>query len=141
MSNIEKIKEQFAMKYMAGQLKYNDIYQLPINDNLKTFICSLGAEWAYYYACEVDKKPTDETREAACKDPWPAYKYALFVDKKPTKETREAACKDSCDAYRYALEVDKKPTDETREAACKDSYWEKQYQKFEREYNEQHRKD
>jgi hypothetical protein len=114
MSNIEKIKEQLATKYMAGTLEEYDFGELPSNDALRIFICSLGPIFAY------------------C--------YAQYVDKKPTKETRIAACKDSFFAYCYAHNVDEKPIDETRIAAYKDLNWAEEYKEFEEEYNEQHRK-
>jgi hypothetical protein len=74
-------------------------------------------------------------RKAACKSQEDAYWYARDVDKKPTKETRTAACKDSYHAYWYALHVDKRPTDETRTVTSKDEHWKKQYEKWENELN------
>jgi hypothetical protein len=141
VNNIEKIKEKLAIKYMAGRLVENDIWNLPINDELRTFICSLGSRCAYWYARYVDKSPTEETRTVACKDSECACYYALYVDKKSTDETRTAACKDPCYAFHYAYYVDNKPTDETRTAAYKNSYQEKQYQRFEKEYHAKQKKE
>ena len=167
INDIEKIKERLAMKYMAGTLKTQDIDCLPIDNGLRTLICSFdpcyachyaeevdkkptdetrtgackNSIWAYYYARDVDRKPTDETRTAACKNSFRAYLYARRIDEKPTKETKIAACKDPWPAYEYARYVDKKPTEETRTAACESSYYKTQYENFEREYSEQHRKD
>jgi hypothetical protein len=92
---------------------------------IRTAVCKFPL-YAYWYAKNVDKKPTDETRTAACQVARYAYWYAREVDQKPTDETRTAACKDSEFAYLYALYVDKRPTDETRTAAYKEqryAYW------------------
>ena len=69
---------------------------VPKSDEMRTLICELGSPYcAYCYARDIDKKPTDETRTAACKTAVYAYCYAEYVDKKPTDETRKAAYKDS----------------------------------------------
>jgi hypothetical protein len=140
MNEIEKIKEQLAMNCIIGILEEEDIKNLPKDNDLRTFVCSLGPCYAYYYARNVDKCPTEETRIAACKNSWDAYRYALRVDERATKETRTSACGISSRAFYYARDVDKKPTDETRIAACKDLNWVEEYKEFEREYNERHRK-
>jgi len=71
---------------------------VPKSDEIRTLICELGDSWCvYWYALQIDKKPTDETRTAACKNPGCAYGYAHNVDRKPTDETRTAVCKD----FRY----------------------------------------
>jgi hypothetical protein len=88
---------------------------------------------AYWYAKEVDKRPTDETRTAVCQSPRCAYSYAVEIDNGPTDETRTAACKNPEWAYLYARHVDQKPTDETRTAASKSLYWGKQYEQWEKE--------
>jgi hypothetical protein len=88
--------------------------------------------YAYYYARYVDKKPTNETRSATCQNPYYAYLYAKFIDKNPTNETRSAACQNPDYAYRYAYIVDQKPTNETRNAASKDQYYKEQYAKWEK---------
>jgi hypothetical protein len=75
--------------------------------------------YAYMYAKNVDKNPTDETKTAASRDPYYAYWYVKYVDKNPTDKIRTAVCKEPVCAYEYARDVDKKPTDETRTAACK----------------------
>jgi hypothetical protein len=140
MSDIENIKEELAMKYMAGTLAEEDNRGLPKNDELRTFVCSLGSFWAYYYARHIDKSPTEETRVAVCKDPWDAYEYAQNVDKKPTEETRTASCKEPYAAYCYALLIDKKPSEETRAAAYGSCYYQEKYQEFEKIYYAKHRK-
>ena len=67
---------------------------VPKSDEMRTLICELGsAKCAYWYARDIDKGPTDETRTVACKTPYEAYCYARFIDKKPTDETREGAYK------------------------------------------------
>jgi hypothetical protein len=97
-------------------------------DEARTVACK-DSHYAYWYAKDIDKKPTDETRTAACKSSHYAYMYALHVDKGPTDETRIAACQDSSYAYWYAISVDKSPTDETRIAACQDSSYAYYYAK------------
>jgi hypothetical protein len=102
---------------------------------IRTTACN-DSYYAYWYAREVDKKPTNKTRTAACNNPGCAYLYALHVDGRPKDETRTAICQlagyaSLCMsalyvdgrpmyAYLYAKDVDKKPTAETRTAACSD---------------------
>jgi hypothetical protein len=128
------------MKYVAGTLREDEIWRLLVDDDIRTFICSFGPKYAYWYADKVDIHPRDDTREAACKDSQYACCYALAVDGCPRDDTREAACKDSCYAYWYAKEIDKCPGKDTREAAYKNKEWKQEYINFEIEYNEQHRK-
>jgi hypothetical protein len=132
MSDIEKIKEQLAMKYMAGKLNVDDIEFLPKNNEIRTLICSFSSFYAYLYAHWVDRGPNDETRSAACKEPWDAFDYACYVDGKPTGETRIAACKDPYCACCYAYYVDRKPMKETR-AAVEKSLYRENYQKWEKD--------
>jgi hypothetical protein len=89
--------------------------------------------YAYMYAEEVDKKPTDETRITVCQVPKYAYWYARYVDQKSTDETRTAACKHPYYAYEYARKVDQKPTEETRIGASKDVRCKEQYEQWEEE--------
>jgi hypothetical protein len=71
MRDIEQIKIDLTLKILRGELdSYADIKNLPINDDLRTFICSISPYCAYYYAKYVDKFPFDETRSAAYKNPW-----------------------------------------------------------------------
>jgi hypothetical protein len=56
----------------------------------------------------------------------------MNVDKKPTNETRSAACQHPELAYRYAYGVDQKPTGKTRNAVSKDQYYKKEYAKWEK---------
>ena len=75
---------------------------VPKSDEIRTLICELGDSWCvYWYALQIDKKPTDETRTASCRGSDGAYCYAKNVDKKPTNETREATYKDSDYKERY----------------------------------------
>jgi hypothetical protein len=76
---------------------------------------------------EKDDPEMDIIRNAACEDPKWAYWYAINVDKKPSEQTRTAACKSPEYAYLYAVDVDEAPTDQTREAASKDSYYSELY--------------
>jgi hypothetical protein len=95
MKSIEEIKIELTLKMLSGTLdSYEDIKDLPIDDELRTFVCSLGSIYAYLYASEIDKSPRDDTREAACKDPEYAYLYASEIDESPRDNTREAAYKD-----------------------------------------------
>jgi len=98
-------KEEIILLFLEGPEKLaNEIWNknVPKSDEIRTLICDLGnARCTYWYAKDVDKKPTDETRTAACKNPGCAYGYARDVDKKPTDETRIAACKDSISKVWY----------------------------------------
>jgi hypothetical protein len=116
MSNIEKIKEELAMKHMAGTLKEEDFWDLPKDNKLRIFVCSLGPKEAYY--------------------------YAYFVDNKiPNKETRNSVCKDPQFAYWYAMDVDQCPMEKTKIAVDKNSWWKECYQQFEVAYYAKHKKD
>jgi len=56
---------------------------VPKSDEIRTLICELGnPECVYCYAEYIDKKPTDETRTATCKDPWYASCYKEFLKNK-----------------------------------------------------------
>jgi hypothetical protein len=139
MQSIKKIKEELAMKFMAGTLQQKDFRPLPKNNELRTFICSLGPTFAYWHALLIDFGPREDTRIAASKLSWSAYFYAALIDKSPTEETRTGACKDSENAYFYAEKIDKKPTDITREAAGRENIWRRNYERFERKYYEEQR--
>jgi hypothetical protein len=116
MPNIEKIKEDLSTKYVGEILKYEEIWALPKNDEIRALVCSFGPTWAIQFALSVDMG-------------------------QPTKETRTGSCKDPVCAYNYAWRIDMRPTEETREAAFKDLKWAKQYKEFEERYNVEHRKD
>jgi hypothetical protein len=95
MADIEQIKINLTLKKLSGTLdSYEDIKDLPIDDELRTFVCSINSECAYFYAKYVDKGPHDDTRKAACKSPEDATYYALVVDSCSHKETRESAYRD-----------------------------------------------
>ena len=77
-----------------------------------------------YVISDID---ISKCKEEFLKYPYWAYYYAAFVKRKPSKETRDAACNTSHLAYCYALNADKKPLKQTREAARKDPYWRNEY--------------
>ena len=81
-------------------------------------------EKAYFKAKK--EGPEDLTRNIACQSTRYAYYYALDVDKKPSKQTRDAACQSSRYAYCYAIDVDKEPLQETWRAVLNTPY-EKNY--------------
>jgi hypothetical protein len=88
MKSIEDIKIELTLKKLAGTLTESDIHvSLPKDDDLRTFVCSLGAKYAYNYAYYVDRKPNDETRKASCGDPGFSYNYAVGIDRCYTEET------------------------------------------------------
>jgi hypothetical protein len=119
MQNIEKIKERFAIKYIIATgglekklldlLEEEEVWNWPVDNKLRTFLCSFGPIGAYY--------------------------FAVFLDKNPTEETRIAVCKDSYWAYAYARLIDKKPRADTKEAASKNALWKIEYENFEREFD------
>jgi len=86
-------------------------------DETRTAACR-EPKCAYFYAVHVDKTSREDTRTAACLDPKWAFWYALAVDKSPRNDTRTAACRDPKFAYLYARDVDKTARDDTRTAAC-----------------------
>jgi hypothetical protein len=58
--------------------------------------------------------------------------YARDVTQKPTNETRNGACRNSEYAYYYAIEIDQKPTNETRNAVSKVQYYKEKYEQWEK---------
>ena len=137
---MEKLtKEDIILFFLEDPYKLaTEIWKgsVPKSDEIRTLICELGnARCAYWYALQIDKKPTDEIRTLICElgNPWCAYCYARDIDKGPTDETRTASCRGSDGAYWYARYIDKKPTDETREAANKAPYYKQEYEEWEKE--------
>ena len=129
--NIEEIKKEILLKIMSEKdLTRHYVETLPIDDSLRTFMCSLGPEFAYLYAHWVDKCPYEETRKAACKDFYCAYAYTRYVDKSPHDETRKAVSGDPDHSYQYAFYIDRCPHEETRKAACGDPYYACKYACF-----------
>ena len=64
MRDIEQIKIELTLKKLAnGSINWFDIGDVFQNDDLRTFMCSLGNFEAFLYAKFIDKAPTDETRE------------------------------------------------------------------------------
>jgi hypothetical protein len=127
MKSIEEIKIELTLKMLAGKISYLDIKDLPIDDELRTFVCSIGPFYARYYAQYVEAAPNNETREAACKDPESACAYAEYIDCRPGNDTRKAACGDAFEAYWYAIKVDKCPREDTRKVAYQSSKWKERY--------------
>jgi hypothetical protein len=128
MKTIEEIKIELTLKMLSGDILPKDIYpDFPVDDELRTFICSLDPFCAYNYASNVDKKPHNETRVASCRYPYSAYCYALYVDGGPRDDTREASCRAINLAYDYALCVDKCATSYTREICYRDRYLKQLY--------------
>jgi len=78
-------KEDIILLFLEGPAKLlNEIWDgnMPKSDEIRALICELGNPWcAYSYAKWVDRKPTDETRDVAFKDPWFTYCYTEFIDK------------------------------------------------------------
>jgi hypothetical protein len=110
-----------------------DVDKKPTNET--RFSACQDPKYVYKYALYVDKKPTNKTRNAACQSPEYAYWYALYVDKNPTPETKLSACQSPKYAYWYALYVDKSPTQETKAAASKDQYYKREYERWEKNYS------
>ena len=95
MKSIEEIKKEILLKIMSGRdLSWEYGKTLPIDDELRTFMCELGSKYSYRYARFIDKCPHEETRKEACKDPKYAYWYASYVDKCSREETRKASYRD-----------------------------------------------
>ena len=98
-------KEDIILLFLEDPQKLEtEIFKenVPKSDEIRTLICELGNPWcAYWYAKWVDKKPTDETRTAACKDSKYADWYAQDIDGKPTDETRNAAYKNKRSKKEY----------------------------------------
>jgi hypothetical protein len=133
LSDIEKIKEELAMKYMAGNLKTEDIENLPVDDSLRIFICSLGSNFAFAYAENIDHGPHDETRNACSKDLEKLFNYVKKIDGGPRDDTRTACCKNPYWAWLYAKEIDCCPHEETKKATSR-GYYRNYYKRFEADY-------
>jgi hypothetical protein len=102
---IEEIKKEIVLKELEGGLLFEDVVSLPVNDEIRTFICLFNPIYSRWYAQFVDKGPGDETRKASCRSPEQAYGYAVLVDRRARPDTREGTCKDSYweQRYRYAF--------------------------------------
>ena len=74
--------------------------------------------FAIDYAIKVDKSPSEETREAACRHFVTAMEYAIQVDRGPNEKTRKACCEDANFALEYAIKVDKSAHVDTYRAVC-----------------------
>ena len=85
MKSIEEIKIELTLKMLSGKILWSDIDRLPVNDELRTFVCSLGPKYARWYAGYVDRRVHLETREAAYKDPhqkhWYMYEFEYSLKK------------------------------------------------------------
>ena len=131
-------KQDIILLFLDDPEKLSEEIQnknVPKSDEIRTLICDLGgSRCAYYYARDIDQKPSKKTRTSACKDSWYAYLYARHVDKKQLDETRTAACKDPWSAYTYAQNIDQKPSNETRTAACKKPSCKEAYKNWETGY-------
>ena len=102
MKTIEEIKNELMIKYLNGSLhEWDDIKDLPKDDNLREFVCKLGPGCASCYAYYVDSGSHNLTREGASKDSYHAYWYALYIDKVPHNVTRESAYKDPFNKQSY----------------------------------------
>ena len=98
---IEEIKKDIVLKELEGGLLFEDVVYLPVNDEIRTFICLFNPIYSRWYAQFVDKGPGDETRKASCRSPEQAYGYAVLVDRRARSDTKEAAYKDPYWEWRY----------------------------------------
>ena len=112
---------------LADNMNEFDMDNIPIDDEVRTFACSISPNFALLYAQYVDKGPHDITRTIACGDFTFALWYAREVDMKPCDETRLACLKDSWSSFRYAWEVDKCPRPDTREVAYREEGYKRRY--------------
>ena len=90
----------------------------------RTFVEGLSSQEALIVG--EREGPREDTRQAACGNPYWVYRYARFVDKGPRDDTRLAACGDPYSAYYYARYVDKRFHEETW-AAVQGTGWENEY--------------
>lgn len=91
MKTIREIKDELALIYMKSSLRLEDFVGLPKNDELRTFVCSLGPRAAFCYAQEVDWGSHNETREACLSDAYFSTKYAIQIDRCYRKDTYKAS--------------------------------------------------
>ena len=68
MKSIEEIKIELTLKMLSGKILWSDIDRLPVNDELRTFVCSLGPKYARWYAGYVDRRVHPETQWECSKD-------------------------------------------------------------------------
>ena len=128
MKTIDEYKKEILLGIMSESIiDWDYIVDLPINDELRTFMCELGPIYSFLYAANVDECPNDETRKGACREPRYAYGYAYYIDKSPHAETRRAALKSPYLSYEYAVNIDKCPREDTREACYRDPGWKEEY--------------
>ena len=76
---IEELKKEILLKIMNRERMGNYMYALPIDGELRTFMCELSPLYALRYAKLVDKCPHEETRKASYRDPrWKCSYKARF---------------------------------------------------------------
>ena len=118
MKSIEEIKIELTLKMLSGTLTTYDIrYDLPKDDELRTFVCSLGPKYAYTYAVHVDREYHEETKKAIMGDYHTVFAYAQELGSKDDLRTFVVEFGNPWNSYEYATLVDKKPHDKTRKGA------------------------
>ena len=79
-------------------------------------------EYAYWYACDVIKKPWLLGEKVISSDPKYAYWYAREVIKNPWEPGEKAIASDSAYAYMYARDVIKNPWEPGEKVIARSSY-------------------
>ena len=80
MKSIEEIKIELTLLVLSGEILYKGIRNLPVNNELRTFVCNISPYAAYRYAYFVDKSPHYETRKASYKDPKWKEEYIKYIE-------------------------------------------------------------
>jgi len=86
---------------------------------------SKDPQYAFRYASEIDKVASVETRNGACQDFLNAMRYAKWEGAR--SPLKEMLCKSAEGSFRYALEVQKTSCEETRNGASREPLYALQY--------------
>ena len=102
---------------IEAALKYSSFEEVFNSDHPK------AAEYAYYYAWDVIKKPYETTPRVILEDAHYAYYYAKYVLKKPYDETPKAILSHGPYALYYARDVLKRPYIKTPAAILDNAHY------------------
>ena len=90
-----RTKEELNLRYLEDPEKlYEDLRKRRVarNEEITQAVIDLGDPFlAFSYSYEVFLRSDPELRAVACQDPWQAYCYARYIDRRPRDDTREAA--------------------------------------------------
>lgn len=106
MSEKISIKEELILEHLRDPQELCEriwFYEIVEgNDEIRQAVLEIGnPTLAYTYALKLDRGPTNDMREIACRDPHVAYLYAKYIDGGFSEETYAGVYEDSFYRERY----------------------------------------